>query len=163
MQTNRLITFVLFFCLSIPFIAEAQPFVRFTPRWYRKPPQEQGRVFGVGEGSSSNQDVARRKAVLNANVQIAEQVETVLRTVTVKVDSIIKDDKVLIERVTNVRTSVKAELKGTSIEQIAYKKNRNGYTAYVLVAMDKESVRRTYVDALRSDAMLRDALGGEDD
>ena len=44
-----------------------------APDWALKPPQEEGYLYAIGQATSSRPEIARRKAMLNARVKLAEK------------------------------------------------------------------------------------------
>lgn len=44
-----------------------------APNWALHPPQQEGYVYAIGQATSSRPEIARRKAMLNARVKLAEK------------------------------------------------------------------------------------------
>jgi len=149
---------MLFLLVMISTLTYSQNFVKTTPKWYTNPPKERGKIIGVGSGSSADIEVAESKAIMNAKVQLAKQVEPVIRKTYTKIDSVAKGDKIIAEKVTVVTEAVKAELNGSVIVEKAFKRKKGHYTAYVLVKMDVKDMKKSFVEKVRNDEYLAKKL-----
>jgi hypothetical protein len=105
------------------------------PEWVNKPPTSSKMFYGVGVGKSRMMDIAEKKALLDANIKLAEQVEPV------KVEKIKKSSKSADGRTTEEiiqREVVDVSLSGVStIKRYSFQKD-DEYTVYVLVQMKRK-------------------------
>lgn len=129
----RRIFFITLIFLSISSIAQEN--VDKKPDWFNNPPVSTKKFYGVGEGTSSRIDIAEQKAIIAANLQIAEQVNPPkvqdIKTTTKKVNG--KDNEKIIYRET-----VKSQLKGvTVVKKVSFQKDST-FIVYVLVEMKKK-------------------------
>lgn len=144
--------------VALPILAYSQLFGQRTPGWVKNPPKSGGSVYAVGEGSSSTPDVAERKARLNASVALAKQVEPTIETQTTRLQSVVRNNKVLKERVQVIRESVVATLHDTRVIE-KHTAERNGtHTVYLLVEMPKKNISQSFVDQIKNDKELYQAV-----
>ena len=136
----------------------SQPYVWITPRWYRNPPEEQGKIVGVGRGTSSNKEVALRKAIMDANIQIAKQVQPALTSIASRLDTLARGNEMVLQRITLVRTTVQAELTNTRIVRRAFKRANGGYIAFVLIEMSTDELRAAFIQRAKDDPMLTELI-----
>ncbi len=112
----------------------AQEATDSIPDWFSNPPKSSRKFYGVGEGVSNFLDIAERKAMMNANLQLAEQVSTSkkkeIKTKTKTVSG--KDNEATIQR-----TIVEAKLKGVTIIKKFVIQRGDNYYVYILAEMKK--------------------------
>lgn len=104
------------------------------PDWFNNPPTSSRKFYGVGEGISMYLDIAEKKAMMSANLQLAEQVRPPkvkeIKSTTKRVDG--SDEEATIHR-----TIVEAKLKGVTIINKSVVQKGDKYIVYVLVEMKK--------------------------
>lgn len=88
-----------------------------APDWYNNPPTSDTLVFGVGVGTSRDMSIAERKAIMQANLNLAEQIT----------QPIVDENK----------TSTEATLSNISIVQKVWKKEGAQHNVYILISMKK--------------------------
>lgn len=115
--------------------ANAQDQVVSTPKWYSNPPVSSKKFYGVGEGTSMSMDIAEKKAMLSANLQIAEQAEPA-SIKEIEKTSVSADGKIRKEKIQ--RKVVKAELTRVKVVKKTYIQNGDKYTVYVMLEMKKK-------------------------
>jgi hypothetical protein len=125
------------------------------PKWVKKPPTSSEMYYAVGMGSSGNEDVAERKARLDANVNLAKQVEHEIVTVTTRIETMIRGNKVLKERVRVIRKKVMATLTDTRVEGKHSVNERNGSVkVYMLISMPKSNINQSVINQVENDKEL---------
>jgi hypothetical protein len=157
MKTISLIVLLLF-----PVLTQSQPFTKNVPKWVDNPPKDPKKFYAVGIGTSSNAQIAERIAVLNANSKLAELVEPAVITITSKIDSVVRGNKVYIEKITVMRKSVVATLHNTRIVQRANSVKNGIYTVYVLKEMYRKEINRSVVAHIKDDKELHSAVANSD-
>ena len=148
--------FLIAFCC--PLFLQCQNQEGALPRWVEKPPTGNNKYYAVGFGSSLSADVAERKARLDANSKLAKQVEPVVITVTSKIDSIVRGNQLLVERVSVVRQKVSATL--TNVKELEkFNMESNGtHDVYILVEMPQKEIKRSIVAHIENDKELHSDL-----
>lgn len=126
---------LLFTFLLTTFGSFAQSSADSIPDWVNNPPKSKKFFYSVGVGKSAMIDVAERKAILDANIKLAEMVEPA------KVEKIRKNRQssggATIEE-TIQREVVSVVLQGVStIKRASFQKD-DMYIVYVLVEMKKK-------------------------
>lgn len=140
--------------IAIPTFSQCQN----IPNWVNNPPKSKDKIYAVGVGNSGSADIAERKARMDANVKLAEQVEPAVYSYSSKIDTILIGNKMLIERFNVVRKKVVATLHNTQeVEKIGLEKNGT-YTTYVLLSMSKKDINRSLVSLIDEDKDLKAAL-----
>jgi hypothetical protein len=104
---KRLIILLLF---TLPLFATCQEPSNPTKSWVNNPPKSTDKIFAVGIGTSPSEDIAERKAHLNGSANLAKQVEPAVISVTSRIDSIVRGNKLLIEKSKVIRETVIATL-----------------------------------------------------
>jgi hypothetical protein len=126
---------ILITLLLAAFGAYAQDATDSIPDWVSKPPASSKMFYSVGIGKSRMMDIAERKAILDANIKLAEQVEPA------KVEKIKRTSKSADGRTTEEiiqREIVNAILSDVRIlKRFSFQKDEE-YTVYVLVEMKKK-------------------------
>ncbi|RPH34454.1 MAG: hypothetical protein EHM93_00025 [Bacteroidales bacterium] len=112
----------------------AQESTDTIPNWFSNPPTSSRKFYGAGEGISAYLDIAEKKATMNANLKLAEQVnkpkKKELKNKTKTVSG--QDNEQIIQR-----TIVEAKLKGVSIIKKSVVQKGDKYIVYVLAEMKK--------------------------
>ncbi len=121
-------------CLLVAISSSAQDFVDSTPKWFKNPPTSSKKFYGVGEGKSMSMSIADQKAMLSANLQIAEQVEPA-KVKDIKTKSISVDGKISEEIIQ--REIVNVNLSDVRVVKKAYMQTGDTFTVYVLLEMKK--------------------------
>lgn len=112
----------------------AQEATDSIPEWYSNPPKSSRKFYGVGEGVSNFLDIAEKKAMLNANLRLAEQVNTPKKKeIKNKTKTVTGQDN----EETIQRTIVEAKLKGVTIIKKSVIQKSDKYYVYVLAEMKK--------------------------
>jgi predicted transcriptional regulator len=146
--------------ILLPIFTSGQILGKRTPDWVKNTPKSSENYYAVGEGSSATLDVAERKARLNANVKLAEQVGPVVKTETTRFENVVRNNKLLKEKVYTMRKTVVASLHDTRIVE-QYSKEKNGvHTVYLLVEMPKKSIAQSIISQVNNDKDLHRALAG---
>ena len=105
-----------------------------VPDWFKNPPTSSRKFYGAGEGISAYLDIAEKKAIMSANLKLAEQVsqpkKKEIKSTTKRVDG--TDNEATIQR-----TIVEAKLKGVTIIKKSVNQKGNKYIVYILVEMKK--------------------------
>ena len=121
-------------CLLVAISSSAQDFVDSIPTWFNNPPTSSKKFYGVGEGKSRSMGIADQKAMLSANLQIAEQVEPAkvkeIRTKSTSVDGKISEE-IIQREILNVNLS------DVRVIKKAYMQAGDTFTVYVLLEMKK--------------------------
>lgn len=90
-----------------------------APDWYNNPPASDNKYyFGIGKGTSKDMSIAERKAVMQANLNLAEQITASTST-------------------NGTTTTTEATLVDVSIEKKTCKKVESTYNTYILVKMKR--------------------------
>ncbi|MHC1705864.1 MAG: LPP20 family lipoprotein [Tenuifilaceae bacterium] len=115
--------------------ANAQQTSNSVPDWYGNPPVSNKKFYGVGVGTSKSMEIAEKKAKLEANLQLAEQVEPA-KVKEIKTKTKSADGKIIEETI--IREIVNTSLSGvTQVKKVVTQKD-DLYTIYVLVEMKKK-------------------------
>lgn len=128
------------------------------PSWIKNPPADSNVIYAVGKGTSSNAETAERKARLDANVGLAEQVNPALVNVTTQLESKVRKNKVLKEKVKVVRKTVTGNLQDVSVVKKFTFERKGIHTAYILLEMPRKSINRSIVRAIDNDEELHNAV-----
>jgi len=122
-------------CLLVAISSSAQDFVDSIPTWFNNPPTSSKKFYGVGEGKSRSMGIADSKAMLNANLQIAEQAEPAkvkeIRTKSTSVDGKVSEE-IIKREILNVNLS------DVRVIKKAYMQVGDTFTVYVLLEMKKK-------------------------
>jgi hypothetical protein len=114
--------------------------VKSTPSWYKNPPKnEVNKLYGAGQGWSVRMNIAEQKATMAAIESIAKQINPPKKT---------KKYFYLFPKKNNSSASVKttleseefqAQIKNSVVVKKAFKKHKDGYLVYILIAADKSN------------------------
>lgn len=115
--------------------AIAQDFVDSIPSWFSNPPTSNKKFYGVGEGKSRSMSIADSKAMLSANLQIAEQVEPA-KVKDIKTKSTSADGKISEEIIQ--REILNVNLSDVRVLKKAYMQVGDTFTVYVLLEMKRK-------------------------
>ncbi|MFP4556843.1 MAG: hypothetical protein ACLFNU_08235 [Bacteroidales bacterium] len=137
-----------------PYLSQCQD----LPIWVNSPPASNSKYYAVGEGTSISADIAERKARMDANVRLAEKVEPVVETTVSRIDSIVRGNELLVERVTIIRRKVMASLQNVTETEKVTLEDKGKYTSYVLLSMPKESIANSLLNQIKGDDDLHNAL-----
>lgn len=122
-------------CLLVAISSTAQDFVDSIPAWFNNPPTSSKKFYGVGEGKSRSMGIADSKAMLSANLQIAEQVEPAkvkeIRTKSTSADGKINEE-IIQREILNVNLS------DVRVVKKAYMQTGDTFIVYVLLEMKKK-------------------------
>ena len=140
--------------VAYPYFSQSQN----LPSWVKNPPTESNTIYAVGKGTSSNAETAERKARLDANVGLAEQVSPAVITVTTRLESTVRRNKALTEKVKVVRKTVTANLQDVSIVKKFTFEDKDIHTAYILLEMPRKSINQSIIQAIDNDKELYDAV-----
>jgi len=121
-------------CLLVAISSSAQDFVDSIPTWFNNPPTSSKKFYGVGEGKSRSMGIADQKAMLSANLQIAEQVEPA-KVKDIKTKSTSVDGKISEEIIQ--REILNVNLTDVRVVKKAYMQSGDMITVYVLLEMKK--------------------------
>lgn len=125
---------LLFLLLFAAIDAIAQEATDSIPDWFKNPPTSSRKFYGAGEGNSPYLDIAEKKAMLNANLRLAEQVnKPKTKEIKNKTKTVTGQDN----EQTIQRTVVEAKLKGVTVIKKAVLQKGDKYIVYVLVEMKK--------------------------
>ena len=154
------IIFIIF--VLTPFLLIYQAAKSQTPRWVKNPPTKDGMYVAIGSGSSTQADVAKRKAMLDAHVNLAKQAEPEITTETTRLVSALSNKPSLESRVKVIRKTVTANLRDVRTIKQKASERKGIHTVYVLVEMPKNSVSRAIVEEINNDDELKKALANSD-
>ena len=157
-NTNSMKRVIIGIFFIIPFVAQCQNGVNNPPEWVKNPPTSKENIYGVGFGTSTNRDIAERKAIMDANVNLAEKVQPAVITITSQIDSVVKNNVVLIEKVQTVRKKVQATLENTNIKERAVFEDNGRISVYVLIEMPIKEINRSVVNQITDDKDLYNAI-----
>jgi hypothetical protein len=104
------------------------------PDWYSNPPKSSRKFYGAGEGVSNYLDIAEKKAIMFANLRLAEQANT---PKTKEIKSKTKTVNGQDNEATIQRTIVEAKLKGVTIIKKSVIQKGDKYYVYILSEMKK--------------------------
>jgi hypothetical protein len=149
---------LLYSILLLPLTVQCQNSLNTTPKWVNNPPKSKDKIYAVGVGTSSSPDVAERKAIMDANVNLAENVRPAVVTITSHIDSIIQGNEILIERVNIIRKKVEATLQNTQLINKTVLEEKGKYKVYVLVEMPKKEINRSVISYVDEDKELYNAI-----
>jgi hypothetical protein len=152
---KRLLLLVIF---AIPLVATAQRYPTRPPKWYKTPPTAADRYYAVGKGTSASAEVAERKARLDANSKLAEMVEPAVVSVSTRIDSVVRGNVVLEEKVQIMQKRVKATLSGHRLANKSVTFKNDVYTVYILLEMPKRNLSRLIVEQINVDKELLGAI-----
>lgn len=145
----------------LPLLASAQLFGDRLPSWIQNPPKSNTSFFAIGKGTSSNLDVAERKARLDANVGLAKQVEPVVETTTSRLAKSLRNNKVILQKIQVVRKTVVANLHDTKTVEKHKSENNGSHTVFILVEMPKQNISKAIVTQINADKTLYQALANK--
>lgn len=129
MKNILLITFLL-----IAMSTAAQETTDSIPDWFKNPPTSSKKLYGAGEGTSPYLDIAEKKAMLNANLRLAEQVnQPKTKEIKNKTKTVSGQDN----ETTIQRTILEAKLKGVTVIKKQVVQSGDKYIVYLLVEMKK--------------------------
>lgn len=112
----------------------AQEATDSIPNWFSNPPTSSKKFYGTGEGRAAYLDVAEKKAMLNANLQLAEQVDKPkVKEIKNKTKTVTGQDN----ETTIQRTIVEAKLKGVKVINKYVTQKGDMYIVYILVEMKR--------------------------
>jgi hypothetical protein len=148
----------LYLLLFLPFTVYCQGTLSSVPKWVNNPPNSKDKIYAVGIGTSPSSDVAERKAIMDANVNLAEKVQPAVITVTSYIDSVVLGNDILIERVNIIRKKVEATLQNTQVIDKAVLQENGKYKVYVLVEMPKKEINRSVISHINQDKELYSAI-----
>jgi len=115
--------------------ANAQQTSDSVPDWFGKPPVSNKKFYGVGVGTSKSMEIAEKKAKLEANLQLAEQVEPA-KVKEIKTKTKSADGKIIEETI--IREIVNTSLSGvTQVKKVVTQKD-DLYIIYVMLEMKKK-------------------------
>ncbi len=104
------------------------------PDWFKNPPTSSRKLYGAGEGISMYLDIAEKKAMMSANLRLAEQVnKPKTKEIKNKTKTVSGQDN----ETTIQRTVVEAKLKGVTIIKKAVVQSGDKYIVYLLVEMKR--------------------------
>jgi hypothetical protein len=149
---------ILLALLAFPSLLFSQTFSNKLPNWINNPTKSKDKLFAVGMGSSSNAEVAERKASLDASVKLAELIEPAIETHTSRIDSVLRGKKKLVEKVDIIRKTVSATLSDTRITEKHRIEEDGKYTVYILMEMPKRDIARSIVSEINKDKELYKAI-----
>jgi hypothetical protein len=133
-NTTAMKRILLFALLLAAMNTIAQEATDSIPDWFKNPPTSSRKFYGAGEGTSMSLDIAEKKAMLNANLRLAEQVKPPkvkeIKSTTKRVDGSNKEEIIQ-------RTIVEAKLKGVTIINKSVTQKGDMYVVYILVEMKK--------------------------
>lgn len=141
-----------------PFLLMCQFAESQTPGWVNNPPSKRGMFVAVGNGSSTSASIAERKAVLDAHINLAKQVEPEITTVTTRLAGDLRNKSTLEPRVKIIRKTVTANLQDVRTIKKHSTERKGIHTVYVLVEMPKKSVSKAIVTQINNDDELKRAL-----
>ena len=141
-----------------PFLLMCQLAKSQTPSWVNNPPSKRGMFVAVGNGSSTSASIAERKAVLDAQVNLAKQAEPEITTVTTRLANDLRNKSTLEPRVKVIRKTVTANLQDVRTIKKHTAERKGIHTVYVLVEMPKTSVSKAIVEQINHDDELKKAL-----
>lgn len=148
---KRILIFVM---VAIPILSCGQS----VPGWVKNPPKSNDKIYAVGVGTSGNAEIAERKAKMEANVNLAEQLETAVVSVTTKFEPVVRRNKALTEKVKVVRKTVVATLQDTQVSQKFATEENGIHKVYVLMEMPRKNVNQSIVKQIEKDEELHKAL-----
>jgi hypothetical protein len=131
---------LLLFFLTLSYSVFAQEQVKSTPSWYKNPPKnEANKVYGTGQGWSARMNIAEQKATMAANESIAKQLNPPKKTKKTfflfpKKNSSTPNIKTILES-----EEFQAQIKNSVVVKKAYKKQKDGYLVFILIAADKNN------------------------
>ncbi|MDY0348291.1 MAG: LPP20 family lipoprotein [Tenuifilaceae bacterium] len=125
-----------------------------TPDWINNPPSKRGFFVATGVGSSANISVAQQKALLDAHVNLAKQVEPEVTTETTRLANALNRKSGLKPQVKVIRKSVTANLEDVRTVEKYTSESKGIHTVYVLVEMPKKAISRSIVTQINNDDEL---------
>lgn len=140
--------------IAVPIISCGQS----VPGWVKNPPKSNDKIYAVGIGTSGSAEIAERKAKMEASVNLAEQLETAVVSVTTKFEPVVRRNKALTEKVKVVRKTVVATLQNTQVSQKFATEENGIHKVYVLMEMPRKNVNRSIIDEIEKDEELHKAL-----
>ena len=149
---------IVFFIVVMPLFAMAQRYPTRPPKWYKSPPTSADRFYAVGKGASASAEVAERKARLDASSKLPEMVEPAIVTVSTRIDSVVKGNTILEQKVQIMHKRVKATLSGHRLANKSVTFKNDVYTVYVLLEMPKRDLSRLIVEQINVDKELLTAV-----
>jgi hypothetical protein len=125
---------LLFILLIAAINSIAQEATDSIPSWFKNPPTSSRKYYGVGEGLSINLSIAEQKAILYANLRLAEQVKPA-KVKEIKSKSKMADGSIKEETIQ--RTVTEANLRGVTIIKKSVVQKGDKYIVYIMVEMKK--------------------------
>ncbi|PKP39023.1 MAG: hypothetical protein CVT98_03675 [Bacteroidetes bacterium HGW-Bacteroidetes-15] len=149
---------IILILITLPIFSYSQNASVSKKSWVNNPPTSKDKLYAVGIGTSASADIAERKAHLNASAKLAELVEPAVESVTSRIDSIVRGNKVLIEKNQVIRKTVIANLNNVQTIDVDKIESNGTYTAYVLVSMPKREITQNVVEQINKDKELYRAV-----
>jgi hypothetical protein len=107
------------------------------PGWATKLPVEKGFVFGVGNAGSPDMLMAKRKAMMNAQSDLARHYTDKFEVFAMHCDTLLGTDTTIRSVVTVIHSELQATLTNVIVENEKVMQSANGqYIYYILVKMD---------------------------
>lgn len=118
--------------------------------------QEKGGIAAIGMGVSKRRDIARDKAISDAQGGLAESFEVkVSRLRKSFIEEVGSEDTEINEAFSIVTKSVASKLlRGAIVQKTRYLKEDGKYTAYVLTAITPETANQSLLDEMKSNRKL---------
>jgi hypothetical protein len=127
------------------------------PEWAKIPPASNLAIYGVGSSTHSDMSTARRAAIVKAQAQIAENLDSSLSQSTkVWFDESTFDVTGNSDKVEQAIKTVVAEtnLRGLKIQEIEFVATGSKVTAYALIEYPIGEANRALVEQIQKDAAL---------
>ncbi|MBU24829.1 MAG: hypothetical protein CMD99_02235 [Gammaproteobacteria bacterium] len=127
------------------------------PEWAKIPPESDLAIYGVGSSTHSDMSTARRAAIVKAQAQVAENLDSRLSQSTkVWFDESTFDATGNSDKVEQAIKTVVAEttLRGLKIKEIKFAATGSKVTAYTLIEYPIGDANRALVEQIRKDAAL---------
>jgi len=127
------------------------------PDWAKIPPESDLAIYGVGSSTHSDMSTARRAAVVKAQAQIAENLDSRLSQATkVWFDESTFDATGNSDKVEQAIKTVVAEtnLRGLKVKEVEFVATGTKVTAYALIEYPIGEANRALVEQIQKDAAL---------
>lgn len=149
---------IILFIVLYPMFSACQDHSKSSKSWVENPPKSKEKIYAVGVGTSPSADIAERKAHLDASAKLAKIVEPAVVTVTSRIEPVIRNNKVLMERTRVIRKTVIANLSNVQTIDSDKIEQDGKTTVYVLVSMPRKGITKEVVDQIKEDKELYKAV-----
>jgi len=135
-----------------------------APEWFANPPHTANEIYVTGSETSSNMQMAVDKSVLVAKRALVAQIGGYMSGISRQVakESNVNGKAALLESLETISKSaaVNVNVSGFTKEASKIVAEGGNYRAYVLLSFPLDNARRVFLEQIKNDASLKEALHG---